>query len=285
MTFYDLLKWGENRLAAAGISEAELDARYLLLEAFEMDMTHFLLKQREEVPTTDGRTREYSMAVQARESRVPLQYLIGSQEFMGLSFLVDEHVLIPRQDTETLVELVLTENREKEKRVLDMCTGSGCIGISLSVLGNYETVEGADISREALRVAEENNRRLSGRVAFRQSDLFGAFEEQERYDVITSNPPYIPSAVIEGLEPEVKDYEPRLALEGSADGLEFYRRLAEECPGHLNPGGKLYLEIGYDQGEAVEELLRQRGFVNRKIVKDAAGNHRVVCGEWPVSGK
>ena len=285
MTFYDLLKWGENRLAAAGISEAELDARYLLLEAFEMDMTHFLLKQREEVPTTDGRTREYSMAVQARESRVPLQYLIGSQEFMGLSFLVDEHVLIPRQDTETFVELVLTENREKEKRVLDMCTGSGCIGISLSVLGNYETVEGADISREALRVAEENNRRLSGRVAFRQSDLFGAFEEQERYDVITSNPPYIPSAVIEGLEPEVKDYEPRLALDGSADGLEFYRRLAEECPGHLNPGGKLYLEIGYDQGEAVEELLRQRGFVNRKIVKDAAGNHRVVCGEWPVSGK
>lgn len=285
MTFYDLLKWGENRLAAAGISEAELDARYLLLEAFEMDMTHFLLKQREEVPTTDGRTREYSMAVQARESRVPLQYLIGSQEFMGLSFLVDEHVLIPRQDTETLVELVLAENREKEKRVLDMCTGSGCIGISLSVLGNYETVEGADISREALRVAEENNRRLSGRVAFRQSDLFGAFEEQEKYDVITSNPPYIPSAVIEGLEPEVKDYEPRLALDGSADGLEFYRRLAEECPGHLNPGGKLYLEIGYDQGEAVEELLRQRGFVNRRIVKDAAGNHRVVCGEWPVSGK
>lgn len=285
MTFYDLLKWGENRLAAAGISEAELDARYLLLEAFEMDMTHFLLKQREEVPTTDGRTREYSMAVQARESRMPLQYLIGSQEFMGLSFLVDEHVLIPRQDTETLVELVLAENREKEKRVLDMCTGSGCIGISLSVLGNYETVEGADISREALRVAEENNRRLSGRVAFRQSDLFGAFEEQERYDVITSNPPYIPSAVIEGLEPEVKDYEPRLALDGSTDGLEFYRRLAEECPGHLNPGGKLYLEIGYDQGEAVEELLRQRGFVNRKIVKDAAGNHRVVCGEWPVSGK
>lgn len=285
MTFYDLLKWGENRLAAAGISEAELDARYLLLEAFEMDMTHFLLKQREEVPTTDGRTREYSMAVQARESRVPLQYLIGSQEFMGLSFLVDEHVLIPRQDTETLVELVLAENREKEKRVLDMCTGSGCIGISLSVLGNYETVEGADVSAEALRVAEENNRRLSGRVAFRQSDLFGAFEEQERYDVITSNPPYIPSAVIEGLEPEVKDYEPRLALDGSADGLEFYRRLAEECPGHLNPGGKLYLEIGYDQGEAVEELLRQRGFVNRKIVKDAAGNHRVVCGEWPVSGK
>ncbi len=99
-------------------------------------------------------------------------------------------------------------------------------------------MEGADISREALRVAEENNRRLSGRVAFRQSDLFGAFEEQERYDVITSNPPYIPSAVIEGLEPEVKDYEPRLALDGSADGLEFYRRLAEECPGHLNPGGK-----------------------------------------------
>ncbi len=126
---------GRDRLAAAGISEAELDARYLLLEAFEMDMTHFLLKQREEVPTTDGRTREYSMAVQARESRVPLQYLIGSQEFMGLSFLVDEHVLIPRQDTETLVELVLTENREKEG-VLDMCTGSGCIGISLSVLGS-----------------------------------------------------------------------------------------------------------------------------------------------------
>lgn len=281
MTFFELWKWGEKRLADSGIREADLDAKYLLLEAFEMDLAHFLLREQEQVPSTDGRTREYSDAVLARASRVPLQYLTGKQDFMGLTFHVDERVLIPRQDTETLAELVLRENPEKNIRLLDLCTGSGCLAVSLAVLGGYEEVDAGDISPDALEVAEENGRRLGGNVHFVESDLFSALDPGKAYDVIVSNPPYIPTEVIEGLEPEVRDYEPRMALDGSGDGLAFYRRLAAESPSHLKPGGRLYLEIGWDQGESVEALLRENGFEDIEVVRDDAGNCRVVRGKRP----
>ena len=284
MTFFELWKWGEKRLAESGIREADLDAKYLLLEAFEMDLAHFLLREQEQVPSTDGRTREYSDAVLARASRVPLQYLTGKQDFMGLTFQVDERVLIPRQDTETLAELVLRENPEKNIRLLDLCTGSGCLAVSLAVLGGYEEVDAGDISPDALEVAEENGRRLGGNVHFVESDLFSALDPGKAYDVIVSNPPYIPTEVIEGLEPEVRDYEPRMALDGSGDGLAFYRRLAAESPSHLKPGGRLYLEIGWDQGESVEALLRENGFEDIEVVRDDAGNCRVVRGKRPGAG-
>ena len=284
MTFFELWKWGEKRLADRGIREAYLDAKYLLLEAFEMDLAHFLLREQEQVPSTDGRTREYSDAVVARASRVPLQYLTGKQDFMGLTFHVDERVLIPRQDTETLAELVLRENPEKNIRLLDLCTGSGCLAVSLAVLGGYEEVDAGDISPDALEVAEENGRRLGGNVHFVESDLFSALDPGKAYDVIVSNPPYIPTEVIEGLEPEVRDYEPRMALDGSGDGLAFYRRLAAESPSHLKPGGRLYLEIGWDQGESVEALLRENGFEDIEVVRDDAGNCRVVRGKRPGAG-
>ncbi len=284
MTFFELWKWGEKRLAESGIREADLDAKYLLLEAFEMDLAHFLLREQEQVPSTDGRTREYSDAVVARASRVPLQYLTGKQDFMGLTFHVDERVLIPRQDTETLAELVLRENPEKNIRLLDLCTGSGCLAVSLAVLGGYEEVDAGDISPDALEVAEENGRRLGGNVHFVESDLFSALDPGKAYDVIVSNPPYIPTEVIEGLEPEVRDYEPRMALDGSGDGLAFYRRLAAESPSHLKPGGRLYLEIGWDQGESVEALLRENGFEDIEVVRDDAGNCRVVRGKRPGAG-
>lgn len=284
MTFFELWKWGEKRLAESGIREADLDAKYLLLEAFEMDLAHFLLREQEQVPSTDGRTREYSDAVLARASRVPLQYLTGKQDFMGLTFHVDERVLIPRQDTETLAELVLRENPEENIRLLDLCTGSGCLAVSLAVLGGYEEVDAGDISPDALEVAEENGRRLGGNVHFVESDLFSALDPGKAYDVIVSNPPYIPTEVIEGLEPEVRDYEPRMALDGSGDGLAFYRRLAAESPSHLKPGGRLYLEIGWDQGESVEALLRENGFEDIEVVRDDAGNCRVVRGKRPGAG-
>ena len=284
MTFFELWKWGEKRLADSGIREADLDAKYLLLEAFEMDLAHFLLREQEQVPSTDGRTREYSDAVVARASRVPLQYLTGKQDFMGLTFHVDESVLIPSQDTETLAELVLRENPEKNIRLLDLCTGSGCLAVSLAVLGGYEEVDAGDISPDALEVAEENGRRLGGNVHFVESDLFSALDPGKAYDVIVSNPPYIPTEVIEGLEPEVRDYEPRMALDGSGDGLAFYRRLAAESPSHLKPGGRLYLEIGWDQGESVEALLRENGFEDIEVVRDDAGNCRVVRGKRPGAG-
>lgn len=285
MTYFELWKWGEKRLADAGIAEASLDARYLLLEAFEMDMAHFLLKEQEQVPATEGRTREYSDAIQARAARVPLQYLTGKQDFMGLTFHVDERVLIPRQDTETLVELVLKENTDKKARILDLCTGSGCIAVSLAVLGGYRKVDAVDISKDALAAAEENGTRLGGKVRFLKSDLFSALDPEKKYDVITSNPPYIPTEVLNGLEPEVKDYEPRMALDGSEDGLAFYRRIAVAAPAFLRAGGRIYLEIGYDQGAAVEELLWNNGFARTRVVKDAAGRDRVVCAELPGIGE
>ena len=285
MTYFELWKWGEKRLADAGIAEASLDARYLLLEAFEMDMAHFLLKEQEQVPATEGRTREYSDAIQARAARVPLQYLTGKQDFMGLTFHVDERVLIPRQDTETLVELVLKENTDKKARILDLCTGSGCIAVSLAVLGGYRKMDAVDISEDALAAAEENGTRLGGKVRFLKSDLFSALDPEKKYDIIASNPPYIPTEVLNGLEPEVKDYEPRMALDGSEDGLAFYRRIAVAAPAFLRAGGRIYLEIGYDQGAAVEELLWNNGFARTRVVKDAAGRDRVVCAELPGIGE
>ena len=285
MTYFELWKWGEKRLADAGVADASLDARYLLLEAFEMDMARFLLKEQEQVPATEGRTREYSDAIQARAARVPLQYLTGKQDFMGLTFHVDERVLIPRQDTETLVELVLKENTDKKARILDLCTGSGCIAVSLAVLGGYRKVDAVDISKDALAAAEENGTRLGGKVRFLKSDLFSALDPEKKYDIITSNPPYIPTEVLNGLEPEVKDYEPRMALDGSEDGLAFYRRIAVAAPAFLRAGGRIYLEIGYDQGAAVEELLWNNGFARTRVVKDAAGRDRVVCAELPGIGE
>ena len=157
--------------------------------------------------------------------------------------------------------------------------------MSLAVLGGYEEVDAGDVSADALEVAGENGRRLGGKVRFLESDLFSALDRERTYDVIVSNPPYIPTEVIDGREPEVRDYEPRLALDGSADGLKFYRRLAAESPAFLKPGGRLYLEIGWDQGEAVEELLKENGFEDVKVVRDAAGNCRVVRGVLPGAGK
>lgn len=286
LTFQALLDEGTNVLKHSGIGEAGLDARYLLFEAFHTDMVHFLLYRNEEIEDSelsDGAAAKYRAMIKRRSERIPLQQITGSREFMGLEFYVNEHVLIPRQDTETLVELVLKDFRRKNPRVLDLCTGSGCIGVSLAVLGGFTDVTLADISPEALRVAGRNAENLSGKaqgITLVESDLFSAFSEgeKERFDVIVSNPPYIPTSVIEALEPEVRDHEPRLALDGMADGLHFYKRLAGECAGYLNPGGAVYFEIGYDQGQAVSSLLINAGFKDVSVYRDAAGLDRVVKG-------
>ena len=202
---------------------------------------------------------------------------------MGLEFFVDERVLIPRQDTEDLVELVLKEHLEKKKKILDMCTGSGCIAISLAKFGGYSQVTAVDISEGALEVTGENARRLIPAVSFDriQSNLYENEEEirkkaPEGYDVIVSNPPYIPTKVIEGLQPEVRDFEPKLALDGTEDGLYFYRILAQGELWFLKKGGSLYLEIGHDQGEAVSGLLKEAGYTKIRVVKDTPGLNRIV---------
>ncbi len=282
MTLGQLLAEGTARLESAGIAEAALDARYLLLEAFDLSAGSFLLRRMDEIRDEDARNRYEEMLLQ-RCGRIPLQYILGSQMFMGLEFFVDERVLIPRQDTEDLVELVLKEHLEKEKKILDMCTGSGCIAISLAKFGGYSQVTAVDISEGALEVTGENARRLIPAVSFDriQSNLYENEEEirkkaPEGYDVIVSNPPYIPTKVIEGLQPEVRDFEPKLALDGTADGLHFYRILARESGRFLKKGGSLYLEIGHDQGEAVSGLLKEAGYTKIRVVKDTPGLDRIV---------
>ena len=354
----DVLNYGKKILKNAGIVEADLDAWYLFEQSFGISRAQYFLCARENIVGStaqkiavqeqhgdlleSGNALEcaelwlkeklsaYENALKKRAARIPLQQIIGQQEFMGLSFFVNEHVLIPRQDTETLVELVLQEQKDKDISILDMCTGSGCIAVSLKKLGGYAHVEGADISEESLKVAKRNSeeilenndvnndavnsrteqiqnctnltnnqnkqdnseermvsevRRVSQTgVTFRRSDMFSSFRGTEQFNVIVSNPPYIPSAVIEELEPEVRDHEPRGALDGTADGLYFYRILAEECAKHLTPGGHVYFEIGYDQGAAVKELLDNHGFKDTRVIQDLTGKDRVVCGAWQTAG-
>ncbi len=283
MTLHQLLGEGASSLEKAGDPEAELDARRLLLEAFHLDTVHFLMNRMQPLSRTrdvEAATDCYREMIKKRSRRIPLQHILGSQDFMGLTFKVNEHVLIPRQDTETLTELVLQEQKDRKKKVLDLCTGSGCIAISLGVLGGYEDVTAVDLSAEALKVARENGERLLGRdrtIRFLQGDLFDCVEG--RFDIITANPPYIATQVIRGLAPEVRDYEPRMALDGDEDGLSFYRRIAAQARGRLNPGGCVYLEIGHDQGRAVRDLLEAAGFENIRIVKDTPGLDRVVYAE------
>ena len=191
-------------------------------------------------------------------------------------------MLVPRQDTEILVEEVMRELQDG-MRVLDLCTGSGCILISLLHYSNGCTGVGTDISGEALTVARRNGAALLGaekEYAFLESDLFDRVEG--RYDVIVSNPPYIRREEIDTLMPEVRDHEPRMALDGGVDGLDFYRRIVAGSPSYLTGGGRLYLEIGWDQGDAVQELLLRQGFREVNVVQDYAGLDRVVCGYWPI---
>lgn len=313
LTWQLLLDEGTQKLRKANVPEAGLDAKYLLFEAFHTDMAHFLLDRGRSLPH-EASVREavakYRDMIEKRAARIPLQQITGSCEFMGLEFCVNEYVLIPRQDTETLVEQVLKDYEGKDPEILDMCTGSGCIGFSLGVLGKFGHITAADVSQKALRVALKNGRRLYSQnfrgklvsallaeepwrlkytysfckeygFTLVQSDLFSSFGEKEKFDVIVSNPPYIPTKVIEGLEPEVRDHDPMLALDGKEDGLYFYKRLAEECRDYLKPGGSVYFEIGHDQAGAVGQLLAQAGFAEIRVIKDAPGQDRVVRASAP----
>lgn len=305
VTWGGLLTAGQTALKNAGVNEYGLDAWYLFEHAFGISRMQYLMCSGRKAEAAESALKEYGEGIRRRMRREPLQYILGTQEFMGLELYVNRHTLIPRQDTETLVETVLGAHKRKDIALLDMCTGSGCIAISLAVHGGYTYIEAADLSKEALKAAVKNAEKLlegrkviseedggteNGRAAdrdgtemirFRHSDMFSAFDpEEDQYDVIVSNPPYIPSSVIEELEPEVRDFEPRSALDGTADGLFFYEKLAGECGKFLKENGAVYFEIGHDQGEAVETLLKTHGFRDTKIIKDLAGKDRVVCGIW-----
>lgn len=278
MNYRECFEKGKGALADAGIEEAALDARLLLEHICGTDRNTLLVHGDRTVSPEEE--KQYLDAVERRSRRIPLQQITGQQEFMGLPFWVNSNVLIPRQDTEVLVEEVLKHTHDG-MRILDMCTGSGCILISILHYSNDCEGLGVDISSPALEVAEENAERiLSGRTGvsarFLQSDLFEAVDG--KYDILVSNPPYIRSAVVDTLMPEVKDYEPRIALDGEEDGLVFYRRILSDCKKNLKKGGMLFFEIGYDQAEAVKSMMEQAGFLEVTVKKDFGGLDRVVFG-------
>lgn len=273
MTLQQTLKEGERKLEKEGVPEAGLNAWYLLSACFHLTKSQFFLRA-EEVAEED-RSRQYRQWLEKRCRRIPLEYITGETEFMGLPFTVNEYVLIPRQDTECLAEEALHYTAGAD--VLDLCTGSGCVGISLAKLGQCKSVMLSDFSAEALSVATENAEKNGVLVEIVRSDLFQAL--RGAFDLIVSNPPYIPRAEIPALMPEVSRYEPVCALDGSEDGLLFYRRITKDAGSFLREDGRLMVEIGAGQGEAVMQLMHENGFREVKIKKDLAGLDRVVSGQ------
>lgn len=281
-----LLKEGTKVLEQQKIQEAGLDA-WLLLEYVTGVSRAFYFAHSDDV-IEEEKAEEYRNLIQKRAEHIPLQHITHQAYFMGFEFYVNENVLVPRQDTETLVEKALELLKgKKAPEILDMCTGSGCILLSLLALMQDACGVGVDISPQALLVAEKNARNLEvdKRARLVESDLFSSpfFEEktgkdQAWYDILISNPPYIRSADIEELMEEVRDHDPRLALDGHEDGLYFYRKIVSEGKVFLKKDGWMLFEIGYDQGQDVSELMVENGFQDVKVIKDLTGLDRVVLG-------
>lgn len=313
---------GKQLLVEAGVEEEEaaLEVRLLLQESFSLNTAGYLLRKQEPLCKAGIEQTEILQKLHSfyenfekRRRRIPLAQILGRQSFYGLDFFVNENVLIPRADTECLVDLVLEDYAELAKqagktyaekqnsehvsnkheddveivgsdsslRILDLCTGSGCIGISVAKHLPYQELLLVDLSEKALAVAKKNaEKHLRGNVRLLQSDLLTEVHEK-RFSLLLSNPPYIVSRVIPGLEREVSEYEPKMALDGGEDGLIFYRRIAKEAKKVLLPGARLYLEIGYDQGESVKDIFQKEGYEAVEVFPDLAGNPRVLRGIFP----
>ncbi len=275
MNYRKLYETGKDRLEKAGIQEAALDARLLLEEVCRTDRNTLLVHGDRAV--TEEEETQFRIFIERRSTHEPLQQITGWQEFMGLRFSVTEDVLVPRQDTETLVEEVMRYLRDGME-ILDVCTGSGCILLSLLRYSNGCRGVGCDISEKALAVAGQNAKELGISAQFIQSDLFESIEG--RFEYIVSNPPYIRKDMIPTLMEEVRDHEPLIALDGGEDGLDFYRKITREATEHLYSGGMLFFEIGYDQGETVKLLMEEEGYEEVTVSQDLAGLDRVVYGTF-----
>lgn len=284
-SFGEILKIGVNRLQEAGIADARIDAELLML--YVMGEPRSFIYVHKNDACDDYKAETYFQLLDRRAAGEPLQYITGSQEFMGLEFDINESVLIPRQDTETLVETALEEagNMKAGASVLDMCCGSGAIAVSMAYNLPKARITACDLSEKALEVTEHNAEKnnVSKRVRTRHTDMFELIKKKKKvplkgkFDMIISNPPYVPSDVIPTLQREITEHEPMSALDGGADGLDFYRILAEEAWKHMTKKGALLMEIGYDQGPAVTDLLNQTGrYRDIEVRKDLAGRDRVV---------
>lgn len=280
LTYDGVYREGAARLGEADIEEAELDARLLLEFVCGTDRNTLLVHGERDVSEEEyGR---YCGLIERRAAHVPLQHLTGEQDFMGLTFLVNKDVLVPRQDTEVLVEEAM-KHLHDGMRMLDLCTGSGCILLSLLHYSNDCEGVGVDLSARALSVAGKNyeiqrTQRPDMKARFLEGNLFEGLED--RFDMIVSNPPYIKTDVIDTLMPEVREYEPVMALDGGRDGLVFYRRIAGDAGAYLNGGGMLFFEIGCEQAADVCKIMEAAGFREVEVVKDFAGLDRVVYGSW-----
>ena len=269
-----LLADGAKMLTQAGIDEAELDARYILEYITGLNSAQYFIHSEDIIEK--NKAEEFFRLIERRSKRIPLSYVIGTRDFFGLTFKIDENVLIPEQETELLVEEVIKHSEGKS--VLDMCTGSGCIAISIALFGKPSKVAASDISEKALEVARENAKSLkAGEISFIQGDMFE--NVTDKFDIIVSNPPYIETGEIDELMPEVRDYIPRLALDGDIDGLKFYRIISKEAVKKLNKNGRIFYEIGYNQSRAVASILLENGFTDVKIMKDYSGLDRIVMAK------
>jgi release factor glutamine methyltransferase len=278
-TIESVLRWATDDFRGRGIDSPRLDAELLLGRALWRTRIQLIADAKSALePEALARFREL---VKRRRAREPVAYILGEREFYGRPFRVDRRVLVPRPDTETLVEVALqrTADRAMSLRALDLCTGSGCVAITLARERPTTLVFAADVSADALQVARDNALRLGAyNVALRQGDLFAAVEPGRRFDLVTANPPYIANAEIASLEPEIRDHEPRLALEGGPDGLALVRRLVADAPAHLTDGGKLALEVGFGEAASAAELMTAAGFGEVEIRRDYGRIERVVSG-------
>ena len=274
-----IIRWAADDFRARGVDTARLDAEVLLAHALSTTRVQLIVDAKR--PLEADELARFRDLVKRRRAREPVAYLLGMREFYGRSFRVDRRVLVPRPDTETLVETALERTRHVSMamRALDLCTGTGCVAITLARERPTSRVTATDVSADALAVARDNALRLGAyNVSFRRGDLFSAVEPSCRFDLVAGNPPYVASAEIPSLPPEIRDHEPRLALDGGDDGLAILRRIVIDAPAYLAPAGVLALEVGAGESAAVVELLARAGFASVQVQRDYGRVERVVSG-------
>ena len=292
MTLDKFLKNGILFLEKKGIKDAKDDATLIFLKSFDLTLAKYLqikdlnlLTIESNVKEWDEKINRFNNMIVKRVKHIPIQYILNESDFYNEKFYVDENVLIPRQDTEILVDSVLKENDLNNKNLLDLCTGSGAIGISIAKNSNLNNLVLSDVSQAALNITKINAKILNNKntnIDFLQSDMFDNLDsflsnkDYKTFDIITINPPYIKTNVIDTLEPEVKDKEPRLALDGGEDGIKFYRIIFDNIDKYLNDKSKVYMEIGYDEAEDIKKLYDNTKFNSFRIIKDLSKNDRII---------